>query len=298
MNPRVLTGALLRGENDIAFRSDRPGNAKITYSWRMDDGEIVLNNVLSWGAIPGEEKYIVPLCSGKGYEISVSGLSDGAELICSEGLRAERNGNTIRLSALRTEKRIGWMTLRDGKREKHLAVAVLPGARWIPAEKMRFRTGMELFPPDETRTMTVLRSKRAGMDVVWPFDPVRPGKYMVFHLGRNPRRTHLINLVRLLRNGKPGPVLVHKTNNAAEFYKVEQQLWRFRWDYTISGVYPYQMMEALDLPACDFLNVRYMCPGMESAGVLLIPADDPGFLSEFRKYLCGFNYQPQMFADR
>ena len=122
--------------------------------------------------------------------------------------------------------------------------------------------------------------------------------YMVFHLGRNPRRTHLINLVRLLRNGKPGPVLVHKTNNAAEFYKVEQQLWRFRWDYTISGVYPYQMMEALDLPACDSLNVRYMCPGMESAGVLLIPADDPGFLSEFRKYLCGFNYQPQMFADR
>ena len=298
MNPRVLTGALRQGENSLVFKSDSPGKAEISYSFRTDAGEIVLDNVFAWGAIPGEEKYIVPLCSGKGYEISVSGLSDGAELICSEGLRAERNGNTIRLSALRTEKRIGWMTLRDGKREKHLAVAVLPGARWIPAEKMRFRTGMELLPPDETRTMTVLRSKRAGMDVVWPFDPVRPGKYMVFHLGRNPRRTHLINLVRLLRNGKPGPVLVHKTNNAAEFYKVEQQLWRFRWDYTISGVYPYQMMEALDLPACDSLNVRYMCPGMESAGVLLIPADDPGFLSEFRKYLCGFNYQPQMFAGR
>lgn len=298
MNPRVLTGALLRGENDIAFRSDRPGNAKITYSWRMDDGEIVLNNVLSWGAIPGEEKQMVPLNLETPYAISVSGLGADAELICSEGIRAERNGNTIRLSATDPKERLGSVTIRDGKREKHLVVAVLPGSRWIPAEKMRFRTGMELLPPDETRTMTVLRSKRAGMDVVWPFDPVRPGKYMVFHLGRNPRRTHLINLVRLLRNGKLGPVLVHKTNNAAEFYKVEQQLWRFRWDYTISGVYPYQMMQPLELPACDSLKVRYMCPDIESAGVLLIPADNPEFLSLFRKYCCGFNYQPQMFADR
>ena len=298
MNPRVLTGALHRGENDVAFCSDRPGNAKITYSWRVDDGEIVLNNVLSWGAIPGEEKQMVPLNPETPYEITVSGLGADAELICSKGIRAERNGNRIRLSATDPKGRLGGVTIRDGKREKHLVVAVLPGSRWIPAEKMRARTGMELQGPDKTRTMTVLKSKQGGMDVLWPFAPIPAGNYMVFHFGRNPRRTHLMNLVRLPQNGKPGPVLVHKTNNAAEFYKAEQQLWRFRWDYPVSGVYPYQMMHALELPACDSLNVRYMCPDIESAGALLIPADNPELLSVFRKYCCGFNYQPQMFSDR
>lgn len=296
MNPRVLAGALHQGENELAFKSDQPGRATITCSYRVDTGkEIVLGNVLCWGAIPGEEKQMVPLNPGEPYEITVSGLSPSAELRTSDGITAERDGNRIRLSASGRKARLGGLTIRDGNRIKHLVAAVLPGSRWIPANAMRPDRGAELLPPDGTRTMPVLKSNRSGVNVVYPFAPVKAGNYMVFHIGRNPLNVNLSHLVRRVEDGKIATSLVRKTNNSAEFYKVEKLLWRFRWDYPVSGVYPYEMMQPLSFPACDSMTVRYQCPELEIAGCLLIPADDPQILSEFRKYCSGFNYQPMMF---
>ncbi len=293
MNPRVLTGVLRRGSNQLLFKSDSSGEAKVTWSYRVDtDKKIVLGNVLDWGAIPGEEKQMVSLNPEEEYEITVSGVSPNAEILTSDGLKAKYDGNRIRLSSPEKTARLCSLTIRDGKREKRLVVAVLPGARWIPAEKMRPESGAELLSPDHTRTMPVLKSKRSGVNIVYPFSPIKAGKYMVFHIGRNPLNPPLINLVRRMENGKPGTVFVQKTNNAAEFYSTEKRLWRFRWDYPVSGLYPYQRMRALNLPAGDSMTVRCMCPGIEIAGVLLIPADDPEFLAKFRQYCCGFNYDP------
>lgn len=296
MNPRVLTGALRRGENALTLKSDTPGKALITYTFRADTGKTIrLGNVLSWGAIPGEEKQMIPLNPEEGWEISAENLSPDARLETTDGLHAERNGNTIRVSATDPAARIGGLTIRDGNAVKQIAVAVVPGSRWVPAEKMRAESGTELLPPDATRTMPVLKSKKSNVKVVYPFAPIRAGKYMVFHIGRNPLNPGLSVLIRRDENGKAGMPLLRKTNNAAEFYKVESLLWRFRWDYPIQGVYPYEMMRPLEFPACDSMAVRYRCPDLEIAGMLLLPADNPDFLSEFRKYCCGFNYQPLKF---
>ncbi len=296
MNPRVLTGALHQGENALTLKSDVPGKALISYAYRADTGKTIkLGNVLSWGAIPGEEKQMIPLNPGEKWEISAENLSPDARLETTRGIRAERNGGTIRISATDPAARIGGLTIRDGNAVKQIAVAVVPGSRWIPASKMRAESGAELLPPDDTRTMPVLKSKKGNIKVVYPFAPIRAGRYMVFHIGRNPLKTNLSILIRREENGKAGMPLLRKTNNAAEFYKVEKLLWRFRWDYPIQGVYPYEMMRALKFPACDSMTVRYMCPDLEIAGALLLPADDPDFLSEFRKYCCGFNYQPLKF---
>lgn len=296
MNPRVLTGALHQGENALTLKSDAPGKALISYAYRADTGKTIkLGNVLSWGAIPGEEKQMIPLNPGEKWEISAENLSPDARLETTRGIRAERNGGTIRISATDPAARIGGLTIRDGNAVKQIAVAVVPGSRWIPASKMRAESGAELLPPDDTRTMPVLKSKKGNIKVVYPFAPIRAGRYMVFHIGRNPLKTNLSILIRREENGKAGMPLLRKTNNAAEFYKVEKLLWRFRWDYPIQGVYPYEMMRALKFPACDSMTVRYMCPDLEIAGALLLPADDPDFLSEFRKYCCGFNYQPLKF---
>lgn len=296
MNPRVLTGALHQGENALTLKSDVPGKALISYAYRADTGKTIkLGNVLSWGAIPGEEKQMIPLNPGEKWEISAENLSPDARLETTRGIRAERNGGTIRISATDPAARIGGLTIRDGNAVKQIAVAVVPGSRWIPASGMRAESGAELLPPDDTRTMPVLKSKKGNIKVVYPFAPIRTGRYMVFHIGRNPLKTNLSILIRREENGKAGMPLLRKTNNAAEFYKVEKLLWRFRWDYPIQGVYPYEMMRALKFPACDSMTVRYMCPDLEIAGALLLPADDPDFLSEFRKYCCGFNYQPLKF---
>ncbi len=305
MNTRVLTGALHQGKNELVFKSDSSGSAKVTFHYRVDTGkELRLEGIPAWSAFSGEEKQLVLLNPDENCEFSVSGLSPKATLRSSGDIEFQREGNRIRLSTSNKKPRLASLGIWDSQVEKRIVVAVVPGSRWIPAEKMIILSGAELQEPDETRTMRVVKTTAMGAQLTYKFAPIQAGKYLIFHLGRNPLNPPKsvpsnalagATFVQLLKNNKPDTVLVRKTNNSAEFYKAEKLLWRFRWDYPVVGNYPYEMMLPLELPAGDTLSVRCTCPEIELAGVLLLPADDMEFVKEFRKYCCGFNFQPQWF---
>ncbi len=299
MNTRVLTGALHQGKNELVFKSDSPGSAKVTFSYRVDTNkELKFDGVNSWGAIPGEEKQMVIMIPSEACEIGVEGLSSKATVRGTQGIEAKLNGSKIQLLTSDKTPRLASLVIQDGKNEKRLVVAVMPeGARWIPAEKMNIGAGAELQEPDSTRTMRVVKSTGDKADITYKFAPINAGKYLIFHLERNaPLSEDAVWIpLWLMKNGKTSLPLVRRTNNSAEFYKAEKLLWRFRWDYPISGKYPFEMMTPQELPACDSLTVRCTAPNIEIAGVLIVPADDLEFMKVFRKYCCGFNYQPQMF---
>ena len=298
MNTRVLPGGLRKGDNTLNIKSDLPGKARLTLAWREDaPRSLELSPVLNWGVKPGEEKQMVLLKPNQPLMLHVKGLDSSAKLLCTGNLSAQYQNGTITLSTSDSSQRLAGLVIQSGDIRREIVVAVLPEFRWVPVSKISFPDGdAQLLPPDETRSCPVVRTSREGGSITYQFDAIPKGKYMVFSLVRNPLKETRNVLARLA--GKPSTrpyTLIRKTNNSAEFYKAEKNIWRFRWDYPIDGRYPYEIMSPLAFDDINNITLNIIAPEIEIAGALILPANDMQFLSDFRKYLCGFNYQPLRF---
>ncbi|NMA45835.1 MAG: hypothetical protein GX945_04665 [Lentisphaerae bacterium] len=299
VNPRFLPGALKKGDNKLRLKADSGPSAQITMQYRQDAAPIVFAGGASFGAIRGMEKQLFIVTPEQPAHITVSGAGPDARVSAGDGLQATWQNGLVTVTCTDAAPRIGQVTLHDSRRgDKAAMIIACPGARMVRADKAELAGGATCQQPDNA-TMPIVNLNGPDGRCAFLFPEIPAGRYALFNLHRPPRqyqgdsRQHLLAIdggkdiknVRTARIINPGP----------DFYKAEfgRALSRFKWDFPITGSYPFHDIDLLDLPKTNAVTLKQSGrTDTDLAALLIVPADNNDFIRELVIALTRLNYFP------
>jgi len=280
-NSRMLMGALKEGENELRFKCDGEGKARITYGYHEPASDIIFEGARDFGTYKGCNKHLVLLDPEKGQlNVKVNGISPNAVLSVLGDIKASLSNGVLKLSTKNMEPRFAHVSVKDGERIKTLTVLVCKNARMIDID----------------------REVRGTESVKLSFKALPEGKYSLFTLARctvdnlNPRDVAVY--FNLGKNKKLKAAAC--VNHASEFYKkifgVEGEKGAWRWDFPgdpkIS--YPYgktrwfNVAEGTD--TLEYISAKEIPTDLGCA--LILPKESDDFIREILKNMCSINHRP------
>ncbi|MDD4538676.1 MAG: hypothetical protein PHT80_06640 [Lentisphaeria bacterium] len=299
VNPRFLPGALQKGANNLRLKADAGTRAQITMQYRQDAAPVVFAGGGSFGAIRGMEKQVFIVTPEQPAQIAVTGAGPNARVSASDGLRATWHDNVITVACTDATPRIGQITLHDGQRgDKNAMIITCPGARMSRADNAQLAGGATCQQPANA-PMPVVNLNGPDGRCIFPFAEIPAGKYALFNLHRPPRqyqgdsRQHLLIIDggKDIKNARTARII----NPGPDFYKAEfgRDLSRFKWDFPITGSYPFHDIDLLDLPQTNAITLKLNGKNdTDLAAFLLVPADNIDFIRELVIALTRLNYIP------
>ena len=299
VNPRFLPGALKKGNNTLRLKADSGTNAKITMQYRQDTAPINFAGGASFGTIRGMEKQLFVVTPEQPVQIAVNGASPNARISTSDGLRATWQNNIITVTCNDSAPRIGEVILHDSQHgDKSAMIIACPGARMTCADKAQLASGAACKQLDNA-PMPIVNLNGSDGRCTFTFPDIPAGRYALFNLHRPPRqyqgdaRQHLLAIDggKAIKNSRTARII----NPCSDFYKAEfgRELSRFKWDFPITGSYPFYDIEILELPKTNAITLRQSGKtDTDLAALLIVPADNTDFIRELVIAITRLNYSP------
>ena len=294
MNPRVLTGLACGGENEFLFTAQKGGAADVTVGWREAAGPIKVSGVAFAGGVPGAERLVAAVDPSSGPTvIDVEGVASVA--VEKGALDAELKGGRLVLSARAADRPFYGLVMlkgRDAAAKRSLAVLVGRGARLA-------------FAGDGMKGKML---EKAGEKASLRFDPVEPGRFMVFNLtrvpgglphtrvGARPLAQVVDPKARRVRN-RLSPCA--GTSGANDWYEAAfgepGSRAAYHWDYAQDPAtsYPNGAPRGFDgngLDHVDFEMTMDYPGGIELFAAMVIPEGDHAFQCETLKMFINLSY--------
>ena len=296
MNPRVLTGLARGGENEFLLTAQKGGAADVTVGWREATGPIKVSGVAFAGGVPGAERLVTAVDPLSGP--TVLGVEGVAAAVVEKGaIDAELKDGRLVLTARDAGKPFyGLVTLqgRDPASKRSLSVLVGRGARLA-------------FAGDGMKGRML---EKSGEKASLRFDPVGPGKFMVFNLTRVPG-----GLPHTRMGARPLAQVVDPkarkvrsrispcagTRGANDWYKSafgEPGLRAaYHWDYAQDPATSYpegapRVFDGNGLDHVDFEMTMDYPGGIELFAAMVIPEGDHAFQGETLKTFVNLSYDP------
>ena len=313
VNRRTFPGHAVPGKHELMLKAANAGTAKVTVQWRENVKEIKIAGGAFSGTIPGFERQTVLLEPSKGLALEVTGASGKAKAVATDGLQATLAGGKLTLSSKATKPFVGAVTIVDGDAKRELTVIVCEGARMALAVDGELKGGATKVAADADRVQPAVMLKNSGEDgVVFKFDRVPAGKYLIFNLSRfeggllKGESGGKYYKIALPGGGKKDFV---KTGSAAngncDFlkapYGVRGGRGNWKWDYpyvleTRGSSWSGWEVEPEPFAATDTLEYMMSSTkeeGLELAACCIFPDSvDQDFRGMLKKIFCGLNCQP------
>ena len=302
-NPRVLTGKLLKGKNDLEFKATSGGKCAVNISYSKADAPIEAAGGVYTGGIPGYERQLFAVEPGKSISLNVKGVSDKAAVSATGKLAAKLKNGILEVTAPAGDRKaFEQVIIRDGKRTKRLTVISAPGVKLFTAKDALLSKGAKLLPADDDSVQERILFDKAGAKAVFKAE-LPAGKYQFWNVNRfqshikPTHSTHKKRAVHLKVDGKDAGAC-DTGNTVVNFYKAQfgrpGERSNYKWDFpmTPQTTYPYHRPRTMQIGNVQEFSfvMRNECPGgAELAAVLAVPCDDPEFVTEMAKVLCGLN---------
>ena len=300
-NPRVLTGKLIKGKNELTFKAAKGGKCDIKIHYRQKSSPISISGAVYAGGIPGYERLLCAAEPGKTVKFEVKGVSNSAKVKSSDNLAASiANGKLSVTAKSDAGHTFGQVSVIDGERRKDITFIIADGAKILTAKDAVLSNGTKLVKAGNKSVQdTVLFDKMNSKAVFKTSLPA--GKYQIWNLNRF--KSHAVSRygdVQLVLNA-PGfsGAISHIRNTSSDYLKAEfgqpGARSRFKWDfpYTTKTAFPYHRPATADLKETQQIEItqtRPMDGGVELAALLIVPAKDSNFATEMVKVLGGLNY--------
>lgn len=303
-NPRVLTGKLVKGRNELEFKSTSGGKCDIRIIYSKKDAPIEISGGVYTGAVPGYERQLFAGEPGSELTLDVKGVSEKAVASATGGLSAvvKNSKLTVKIPHGKTSS-FEEVSICDGKRTKRLTFIVSPGVKLVPADAAILSGKAKLKTAGKDLVQNCVLFSKTGDRAVFKTS-IPAGRYQVWNVNRMPShisQTHSTHKKRILHMNIDGKDLGagDTGNTVCNFYKAQfgkpGGRSNFKWDFpmTPQTTYPYHRPYTLDLGDVNEFSVymkKECSGGAELAAVLFVPCDDPEFVTEMIKVLAGLNY--------
>jgi hypothetical protein len=276
VNPRVFTGRVHAGRNELLFKSTDPAAvklpsdgaapAKVTVAWREDVKRAEIAGGVFTGVIPGLEKQVVFLDPAKPQALALSGFSPAAKVDsfvlngaagggAKRGPEARIAGGELHLAAAKGEPEpsIACVRITDGGAMRDLYVVTSSAMRYAPLADAKLLGGAQTVAAGDGQIQASAMCKARGDGAKFAFAPVRAGEYTVYMVDRFPSEiTGAGDLNRpVFAADWPGrangeSVATGSAGNQgvnlykARYGKLDGRA-NFKWDYVLSdvGYHPY-----------------------------------------------------------
>jgi len=290
-NPRVFTGRLHAGGNNLEFKADSGKGAHVAIRYREPAGRISVEGSVAWGAIPGFGRRLVALDPSVPAEFAVKGLGPNATVRTYGPVSASLSGGKLALAAAKGGKfpAFATVTLCNGESSQDLLVLVADGVRLaLPSKRLMLKT------KSDVASFTYPRLP-AGRYVILQLERFMSGQKLSSYWGPN-----LNVLVAGQKKPQPAGGVV---SMATDFWKCTMgtpgggRRANWKWDYAIEpeSTYPYALLREWDMPESEKVEYSLRQPldgGVELAAALILPAPDASFRAELIKMLEGFRTMP------
>ncbi|MBR2632935.1 MAG: hypothetical protein IKD29_05780, partial [Lentisphaeria bacterium] len=308
-NPRVLTGKLKKGRNDLTFKAAKGNSCDIKIAYRQKSSPIRVSGTAAGGAVPGYEKLLCAIEPGKTVQLDVEGVSDAATAKSSPNLKAAvRNGRLSVTAAGYIKHDFGYVVIIDGLRRKAITFIISKGAKILTANDAVLSNGAKLIKAGKNDIADTIMFDKLKSQAVFKVK-IPAGKYQIWNLNRFESHAVATHGNAPLELNAPGckSAFVHLRNSSSDLLKAEYgkagKRSRFKWDfpYTTMTKEPYHRPAGLDLKDTGALEITQHRPlngGIELAAILILPCDDEDFITEMIKVLCGLNYNKWYIAEK
>ena len=315
VNRRTFPGHAKPGRNEFTFKCASSGKARVTVQWRENVKDVKIAGGAFSGTIPGFERQTVLIDPAKPLSLAVEGVSQGANVTVTKGLRATLAGGTLMVAAAdaNAEPFTGAVTIDDGGAKRELTVVACAGARFALAKDGRLTGGAEKVEPNADRVQACAMLRKAGDGVKLSFDPIPAGEYIVFSCqrfegglvkGENGARV-IVFKIPGAKNGKEWWPIAAAANGNFDFLKApyarKGQRGNWKWDYPFveegKGA-SYNGWEIMNMPFAATGELEFKLKdnrpnGVEFAGAMVLPASvSQDFRAELKKLMCGLDCQP------
>ena len=308
-NPRVLTGKLKKGRNDLTFKAAKGNSCDIKIAYRQKSSPIRVSGTAAGGAVHGYEKLLCAIEPGKTVQLDVEGVSDAATAKSSPDLKAAvRNGKLSVTAASDIKHAFGEVVIIDGLRRKAITFIISKGAKILTANDAVLSNGAKLIKAGKSDIADTIMFDKLKSQAVFKVK-IPAGKYQIWNLNRFESHAVATHGDAPLELNAPGckSAFVHLRNSSSDLLKAEYgkagKRSRFKWDfpYTTMTKAPYHRPAGLDLKDTGALEITQYRPlngGIELAAILILPCDDEDFITEMIKVLCGLNYNKWYIAEK
>ena len=310
-NPRVLTGKLLKGKNQLEFKATSGGRCVVRMVYSKKSSPIEVSGGVYAGAIPGYERQLFVLEPGKTLLLDVNGISDKAAASASGKLTAVLTNGKLEVKApAGNEKYFEEVVIRDGSRTKRFTVICAPGVKLFTAKDALLSGGAKLLKAGKNLVQDCIFFDSTDARAVFRAE-IPAGKYQIWNLNRfqsHISATHSAHRKRFLHMdiGGKNYAIGSTGNTVCNFYKAQfgkpGERSNFKWDFPQSRetTYPYHRPDTVETSSTGEFSIlmpRTCKGGAELAAVLLVPGSDPEFTTEMIKVLCGLNYSRWQIAN-
>ena len=293
-NPRVMTGKLAKGKNNLIYTVMNDSDVKVTMQYRRDVKDIKISGeLICTGSEKGFERIVTALAPGESKTFDVLGISGKAKVKSTGKLKAKLSGNKLTVSAPAGDvKTIESATIVDDGAEKQLVVLIHNGIELVTAKNITPVAQSELVTNEIQQSVNI---RGRGAQVKVNFKKTHPaGTYAVWNCIRLSSQLNWTRVnVRLPQGGEEE--LFRHLNAASEFLKSkffgENGRGKFFWTFRNEHYYE-NVNQKLGKP---FNSLTYTVPisnekYVELAGTLILPAPTTAYYDEMVKTLCGINH--------
>ena len=313
VNRRTFPGHAMPGRHELMLKAESDGIAKVTVQWRENVKEIKVSGGAFSGTIPGYERQTFVLEPSRGLTLAVDGAGPTARAVPTKGLEASLAEGVLKIASKETKPFIGAVTIVDGDASRELTVVVCEGARLALAAEGEVKGGARILAADADRVQSAVMLKTDKKDrVVFRFDKIPAGKYLIFSLSRfeggltKGEGGKKCYMVRLPGGGKDDFVLTGAASNGnCDFLKAPYGTrggrGNWKWDYPFVLETPGSAWSGWEVepePFAETSTLEYVMnrtkeAGVELAACCIIPDSvDQDFRGMLKKLLCGLNCQP------
>ena len=323
VNTRTYPGWLRGGGDEVAFKAESDGAARVTFGWRRNAKQIVVKGGAYSGALPGFERQLVVVKPGETVAFDVEGVSGRAKIRALGPLRATLKGGRLEISGGTGTKSLiarGYdlpaqgadktafaaVEIDDEGARKTITVLVSPGARLLTADSATPAGAAVRVVADAESVQDRIMFRKAGDSVRFHCGALPAGRYMVLPLVRYGGHEKKASAVRMrMPDGSGKSVKVADyINGFLDYYKADYahpgERARWKWDSSmrtdIQADFNGWIYRMFNLPATDSLEFFVdgkPGSGVEIAAVLIVPNPDLDLRLDMRKILSGLNCAPE-----
>ena len=276
VNPRVFTGRVHAGSNELLFKCTDPAviglssegaaPAKVTVAWRENVKRAEVSGGVFTGVIPGLEKQVVFLDPGQPQTLDAIGFSGAAKATAfvlkgaagggaKQGPTVRLAGGKLQLAAAKGEPEpsISCVRISDGPAVRDLYVVTSSALRFASLAEAKPLGGAKIVPASADQIQPSILCQAKGDGAQFKFAHVHAGEYTVYMVDRFPseikgagdlnRQVFVAdwpghNAKEIVSAGSGGNQGVNLYK--ARYGKLEGRA-NFKWDYVLSdvGYHPY-----------------------------------------------------------
>ena len=310
-NPRVLTGKLLKGRNQLEFKASSGGKCDIVITYSKKSSPIEVAGGVYYGGIPGYERQLFAVEPGQTLVLDVKGVSDKAAVSAAGNTKTVLKEGRLQINTpIDGEPCFEEITIRDGERCKKLTLIIARGIKLVSAKDAVLSGGAKFIPAGKNLVQDCIMFTAPDAKAVFK-TPIASGKYQIWNINRfqsHIKPNHSSHKKRVLHMNIGGKNIgIGDTGNTVcNFYKAQfgkpGERSNFKWDFpmTPQTTYPYHRPYAVELGNVKEFSVAMQgeCTGgAELAAVLFVPDHGAEFTTEMIKVLAGLNYSRWSIED-